>query len=128
MNLSRSQVASDLEERKQGETLEVLDLPSLPDRPTAPNRPVIVGAGVVIGLLIGFAMVTMRELKDNSLKSLKDIRAYTQFNVLGSIPLIENDLVVRRQRRLSVLGWSTACLLSVLIIAGSIYYHFSTQV
>ncbi len=128
MNLSRSQVASDLEERKQGETLEVLDLPSLPETPMAPNRPVIVGAGVVIGLLLGFAMVTMRELKDNSLKSLKDIRAYTQFNVLGSIPLIENDLVVRRQRRLSVLGWSTACLVSVLVIAGSIYYHFSTQV
>jgi len=128
MKLAQSQVASDLEERKQGETLEVLDLPSLPEQPMAPNRPVIVGAGVVIGILIGFAMVTMRELKDNSLKSLKDIRAYTQFNVLGSIPLIENDLVVRRQRRLSVLGWSTACLFSVLIIAGSIYYHFSTQV
>ena len=126
--LAQSQVASDLEERKQGETLEVLDLPSLPEQPTAPNRPVIVIAGVVIGLLIGLAMVTMRELKDNSLKSLKDIRAYTQFNVLGSIPLIENDLVVRRQRRISVLGWSTACLLAVLVMAGSIYYHFSTQV
>ena len=128
MNLSRSQVASDLEERKQGETLEVLDLPSLPEQPMAPNRPVIVGAGVLIGLLLGFAMVTMRELKDNSLKTLKDIRIYTQFNVLGSIPLIENDLVVRRQRRLSVLGWSTACLVAVLVMAGSIYYHFSTQV
>ena len=128
MRLAQSQVASDLEERKQGETLEVLDLPSLPEQPSAPNRPVIVGAGVMIGLLLGLAMVTMRELKDNSLKTLKDIRAYTQFNVLGSIPLIENDLVVRRQRRLSVLGWSTACLLAVLIMAGSIYYHFSTQV
>jgi len=83
---------------------------------------------VVIGILIGFAMVTMRELKDNSIKTLKDIRTYTQFNVLGSIPLIENDLVVRRQRRLSVLGWSTACLVAVLVMAGSIYYHFSTQV
>ena len=128
MRLAQSQVASDLEERKQGETLEVLDLPSLPEQPMAPNRPVIVIAGVVIGLLLGLAMVTMRELKDNSLKSLKDIRAYTQFNVLGSIPLIENDLVVRRQRRLSVLGWSSACLLAVLVMAGSIYYHFSTQV
>ena len=83
---------------------------------------------MVIGILIGFAMVTMRELKDNSIKTLKDIRTYTQFNVLGSIPLIENDLVVRRQRRLSVLGWSTACLVAVLVMAGSIYYHFSTQV
>ena len=127
-NLSRSQVASDLEERKQGETLEVLDLPSLPETPTLPNRPVIVGAGMVVGLLLGLALVTMRELKDNSVKTLKDIRAYTQFNVLGSIPLIENDLVVRRQRRMALLGWSTACLLAVLVMAGSIYYHFSTQV
>ncbi|MFN7925763.1 MAG: Wzz/FepE/Etk N-terminal domain-containing protein [Bryobacteraceae bacterium] len=122
--LSQAEMIQDVEDRKQGETLEVLDPPSLPETQVAPNRPVIIGSGIVLGLLIGAALAAVREIKDTSLKSLKDIRAYTQFNVLGSIPLLENDLVVRRRRRLSWLGWTTASVLGVVIMAVSIYYYY----
>jgi hypothetical protein len=126
-NVSQSEIATEVEVRKQGEMLEVLDLPSLPETPTDPDRPVIIGAGLAIGVCLGFAMVMLRELKDQSLKTLKDVRAYTQFNVLGSVPLLENDLVVRRRRRIAWLAWSTACVLSVFVMSGSIYYYMSTQ-
>jgi len=128
VRLTQSQMASDVEERKQGETLEVLDLPSLPETPTKPIRGVIVAAGAVIGLVLGITLAAVRELKDTSLKSLKDVRAYTQFNVLGSIPLLENDLVVRRRRRIGILAWIGACLVSVVAMAGAIYYYYSTTI
>jgi polysaccharide chain length determinant protein (PEP-CTERM system associated) len=121
--LSQAEIGQEIEARKQGETLDVLDPASMPQTPTAPNRPVIIGAGVVLGLMIGGALATIREAKDTSLKSLKDIRAYTQFNVLGSVPLLENDLVVRRRRRLNLLGWMAAILFSVMTISGAIYYY-----
>ena len=126
--LAESRTASEVEERKQGETLEVLDLPSLPETPASPTRPVWIAAGGIIGLIFGAGMAAVRELKDTSLKTLKDIRAYTQFNVLGSIPLLENDLVVRRRRRIGLLAWSSGCVLSAMIIAGSIYYYYSTKI
>jgi len=126
-NVSQSEMSTEIEQRKQGETLEVLDLPSLPETPSDPDRYMIIGMGAAIGLMIGTAMVVIRELKDQSLKTLKDVRAYTQFNVLGSVPLLENDLVVRRRRRIAWLAWSTACLLSVFVMSGSIYYYMSTQ-
>ena len=126
-NVSQSEMSTEIEQRKQGETLEVLDLPSLPETPSDPDRYMIIGMGAAIGLMIGAAMVVIRELKDQSLKTLKDVRAYTQFNVLGSVPLLENDLVVRRRRRIAWLAWSTACLLSVFVMSGSIYYYMSTQ-
>ncbi len=126
--LSESRTASEVEERKQGETLEVLDLPSLPETPTYPSRTVWIVAGGILGLILGAVMAAVRELKDTSLKTLKDIRAYTHINVLGSIPLLENDLVVRRRRRLGLLAWSSACVLSVLVMAGSIYYYYSTKI
>ncbi|MBK5294469.1 MAG: hypothetical protein JJE04_22660 [Acidobacteriia bacterium] len=125
--VSRSEVATDLENRKQGETLEVLDLPSLPESPTDPNRPLIIGIGAFIGIMLGAGLVIGRELKDTSLKTLKDVRSYTQFNVLGSVPLLENDLVVRRRRRLATLAWATALILSVFVSSGSIWYYYNTK-
>jgi uncharacterized protein involved in exopolysaccharide biosynthesis len=125
---SQSAVAEELERRQQGETLELLDPASLPQTPTEPNRPMIVGAGVVMGLVLGLFLAGAREAKDTSLKNLKDVRAYTQLPILGSIPLLENDLVVRRRRRLGWLAWSTACLVGILIMTGSVFYYYATRV
>ena len=121
---SISAVATDLENRQQGENLELLDPASLPQKPSEPNRALLVGLGTGIGILLGIVLAAGRELKDTSLKNLKDVRAYTNLNILGSIPLLENDLVVRRRRRLAWLGWSTACIVGALIMSGSMYYYY----
>jgi hypothetical protein len=69
----------------------------------------------------------VREMKDTSVKNLKDVRAYTKMPILGSVPLLENDFVVRRRRRIAWLGWTVACLSAALIMAGSVVYYFTTK-
>lgn len=125
---SSSQIATNLENRRQGETLELLDPASLPQTPAKPQRLIIISVGLGLGIAIGLLVGGVREIKDASLKNLKDVRAYTQLPILGSIPLLENDLVVRRRRRLSWMAWSTACLVGVLIMSGSIVYYYATRV
>ncbi|HSW51617.1 MAG TPA: GNVR domain-containing protein, partial [Sulfuricaulis sp.] len=122
-----SAMATDLENRKQSETLEVLEQPIMPTDPFAPNRQVIILGGLIAGLAIGVALASGRELKDTSLKNLKDVRAYTKLTVLGSIPLLENDFIVRRRRRLGWLAWAASFLLGVLLMAGSITYYYTSQ-
>ncbi len=112
---------------QQGERLELNEEASLPQTPTEPKRPLIILAGVGVGLILGVFMVGAREVKDTSLKNLKDVRAYTQLPILGSIPLLENDLVVRRRRRLSWLAWATACLLGLVVMSGSVVYYYATK-
>jgi polysaccharide chain length determinant protein (PEP-CTERM system associated) len=126
--MAQSQTGTDLETRRQGELLEMLDQPALPTSPSAPQRPVIIALGTVLGLGIGIGLAVIREMKDTSLKNLKDVRAYTQLTILGSVPLLENDLVVRRRRRLGWLAWSTACLVAILVMSGSVYYYYSKAV
>ncbi|HZU27703.1 MAG TPA: Wzz/FepE/Etk N-terminal domain-containing protein [Bryobacteraceae bacterium] len=125
LNISRE--ATDLQNRSQGERLELLDPASVPTSPTEPKRSAYVGAGLAIGLVLGLVLAGVREMKDTSLKNLKDVRAYTKLPVLGSIPLLENDLVVRRRRRIAWLAWSTACLVGVAIICSSIVYYYATR-
>jgi capsular polysaccharide biosynthesis protein len=122
-----SEMGKKIEDRKQGELLEVLDPASLPQSPTQPVRSLIIGAGAGAGLIIGLLVAAAREMKDSTLKNLKDVRAYTQLTVLGSVPLLENDLVVRRRRRLAWLAWSTACLAGCMIMAGSVVFYLTTK-
>jgi polysaccharide biosynthesis transport protein len=123
----KANAAVELENRKQTEKLEILDSASLPQNPTEPKRWVIVLGGAIGGLVLGICLAGAREMKDATLKNLKDVRAYTQLTVLGCIPLLENDLVVRRRRRLAWLAWSTACLASIAIMAGSIIFYYSSK-
>lgn len=125
--VNRSGLADEMEKRRFGESLEVLDPASLPHDPVQPKRPIWIGVGTVMGLFLGFVLAGAREMKDTSLKNLKDVRAYTQLPILGSVPLLENDLVVRRRRRIAWLAWSFAGLAGILLMAGSIIFYYTTR-
>ncbi len=124
---ANSEIATDLESRKQGETLELLDPATLPQTPTEPKRWLIIAIGTWLGVVAGLFLAGMREVRDTSLKNLKDVRAYTGLTVLGSVPLLENDLVVRRKRRLTWLAWSSACIVGFLVMITSVYYYYTKQ-
>jgi uncharacterized protein involved in exopolysaccharide biosynthesis len=122
-----SDMATRVINNQQGERLEQLESAGLPQTPTEPKRPVIVLAGAGLGLILGLFLAGAREVKDSSLKNLKDVRAYTQLPILGSIPLLENDLVVRRRRRLTWLAWTTACFVGLIVMSSSVIYYYATK-
>jgi uncharacterized protein involved in exopolysaccharide biosynthesis len=120
-----SETAKDMEEHKAGENLEVLDPASDPQAPSEPNRPQMAAMGAGVGLMLGIVLAGAQEMKNTSLKNLKDVRAYTNLPVLSSIPLLENALLVRRKRRLLWLAWSSAIIFgSIAMSAGAYYYYF----
>ena len=121
----QSETAENLEEHHAGEVLELLETADLPETPAEPNRWAIVGIGAFVGLLAGFGLAGAKELKDTSLKNLKDVRAYTNLPVLSSVPLLENALLVRRKRRLAWLAWSSAIVIGSILMSGAAYYYVS---
>lgn len=125
--VNSSDLATKVINRQQGEKLELLEEASTPQTPTEPKRSIIVLAGTGLGLLVGLFLAGARELRNSALKNLKDVRAYTQLPILGSIPLLENDLVVRRRRRLAWLAWSTACLVGMVVMSSSVVYYYATK-
>jgi capsular polysaccharide biosynthesis protein len=122
---SRSETASRLEDRSAGENLEVLDQANLPQVPTEPKRWQIICAGVGIGFVLGLFLAAMQEVKDTTMKGLKDVRAYSNLGVLSSIPLLENALLVRRKRRLAWLAWSSAMIVGVVAMSSSVYFYYT---
>jgi succinoglycan biosynthesis transport protein ExoP len=119
-----SETAKDLEEHKAGENLEVLDAASDPQAPSEPNRPQMAAMGAGMGLMLGIVLAGAKEMKNTSLKNLKDVRAYTNLPVLSSIPLLENALLVRRKRRLLWLAWSSAIIFGSIAMSAAAYYYY----
>ncbi len=119
-----SETAKDLEEHKAGENLEVLDAASDPQAPAEPNRLQIAAMGTGLGLMLGIVLAGAKEMKNTSLKNLKDVRAYTNLPVLSSIPLLENALLVRRKRRLLWLAWSSAIIFGSIAMSAAAYYYY----
>ena len=126
--VNKANAAVELNRRKQGETLELLDAASLPTNPSAPKRYVIVPIGLVAGLVLGIIIVGMREVRDTSLKTLKDARLYTHLSVLGSIPLLENDVVVQRRKQVLWVSWAAATFVGLAVMAGSIVHYYMSKV
>ncbi len=120
----QSETQESMNEQQVGESLELLDAASLPESSFEPNRGVWVGLGAALGMLAGVMLAGAREMKDTSLKNLKDVRTYTNLPVLSSIPLLENALLVRRKRRLFWLAWSSAFIVGSIAMSGAMYYHF----
>ena len=100
---------------------------SSPSNPSNPSNPAPPSQRTRALMVLGIVLAGAREMKDTSLKNLKDVRAYTQLAILGSVPLLENDFVVRRRRRIAWLGWTVACLTAALVMAGSIVYYYATK-
>jgi uncharacterized protein involved in exopolysaccharide biosynthesis len=122
-----AETSRNLEEQKGGEQLEVLDPPSDPQQPVSPVRALWAAIGTGAGLLLGLVLAGGKEMKNTSLKNLKDVRAYTNLPVLSSIPLLENALLIRRKRRLFWLAWTCALICGTMAVLGSMYYYYFGQ-
>jgi hypothetical protein len=82
-----SVMATELEHQQQGELFRIMDDANLPDQPTSPNRPRFAIGGFLVGIGLGIAIVAFLEYRDKSLRSERDVWAFTKLPTLGIIAL-----------------------------------------
>lgn len=73
---------------------------SLPDAPIGPNMKLNVIIGFLLGFVIAAAIIIVRFMMDDSIKSQEDVEKYLGASVLGLIPLIETaDSKKKKKKR-----------------------------
>ena len=87
--LNDSSMATALEQRQQGEQFRVMDAANLPDSPVFPNRLMFAGGGFAGGLLIGLMLTAWFEYRDTSLRTERDVWAFTKLSTLTVISHID---------------------------------------
>ncbi|HEY3742352.1 MAG TPA: hypothetical protein VGL53_21025 [Bryobacteraceae bacterium] len=89
----------------RGESILLIDAPSMPSSPMYPNRPLLIGGGTLIGLLIGFILGAARELRSAP--------------ALAGTPAISAGAS-------TWLIWSVAIVLGVAAMAAAMGYYYTT--
>ena len=89
--MNESRMASDLEHRQQGEQFRVMDAANLPDAPTSPKRPVFAAGGLIFGLALGLGIIALLEYRNTTLRTERDIWAFTKLPTLATISLLEDS-------------------------------------
>jgi uncharacterized protein involved in exopolysaccharide biosynthesis len=122
--VNSSAMSTALQNRRQGERLEQLDPPSLPQTPARPKRLLIVSLGTSLGLLAGLCLVGLREMSSGALRSVKDVGAYSDLPVLAGIPLFQTPDTRRRQKRATWSRWVATSVAGVAIMSASIAHYY----
>lgn len=115
-----ARIAEGMEESQKAEKFTLIDPASYPEKPVAPKRRLIVLAGLVLGLGVGFGMVALTENLDHSVKNVDELAKLTGMPILGSVARIVTpaELALKKQRRRVI--WS---LTGVSLVAGLIIFH-----
>ncbi len=116
---NESAMATSMELLQQGEHFRMIDPPSLPIKPSFPNRLKFCGIGLVVGVLLGAGVVAAFELMDDRVYSEQELKALLPVSVMSEIPAITTPADERGEQKRLWLGWATAAVVAVTILAGS---------
>ena len=107
IKLNQAQMSTDMQNRAQGETFNILDPANLPDNPTFPKRRVFASGGLAGGIYRLFGDFAYQlEYRDTALRTERDIWAFTQLPTLaviawsGDVALSSKPAKLSRLKRL----------------------------
>jgi succinoglycan biosynthesis transport protein ExoP len=118
-----SVMATSMEQMQQGERFTMLDPPSLPLKPDFPDRLKFCGIGLGVGFALGLVVAGGLEFMDDRLHSEEQIKSLLPVAILCEIPMISSPSDELNRNRRAVLGWATAALVIVTILAGSAFSY-----
>jgi len=120
-----SQVASEMERRGQGETVELIEPPTLPGSAESPNWLVKLSGGVMVGLAAGFTLLCLWHLRRPRVLSADHLPAMLDIPVIAELPAgsmlslggtPHGPTVALRPRQRLLRGWLTAAGLMLFLV------------
>jgi polysaccharide chain length determinant protein (PEP-CTERM system associated) len=91
--LAQSEVSKQIEISDKAATFKIIDPALYPEKPVSPNMPVMLSLALVSGLAVGFGLIYLLDLLDDSLKDPHQLEAMG-VNPLVVIPRIEEGGIV----------------------------------
>jgi polysaccharide biosynthesis transport protein len=114
-----SAMATSMVVQQRGERFQMIDPPSFPQKPDFPNRLKFCGIGLGIGLALGVVVAGAFEFMDDRMYDEKELKKLLPSEVMAEIPAIVNLADQESATRRVWLGWATAAVVFVTILAGS---------
>jgi hypothetical protein len=116
-----ARISEGMEEGQKGEKFTLIDPASFPEKPVSPKRWLILLAGAIMSLGVGFGAVALAEHLDHSVKNSRELAQLTGLPVLGSILRIQTREDIAQARRKRKMIWTGT---GFALILGLVLFHF----
>lgn len=80
-------------------TVKVVEEANVPTRPISPNKKKNAAVGGLIGLILAIAVIVIRYISNNTIRTAEDVQNYLGVSVLAAIPLAEGEKKQNRHGR-----------------------------
>jgi polysaccharide biosynthesis transport protein len=110
------QVSENLEIERKGERFTMIEPPLPPEKPVAPNRFLILAAGFMLSVGLGFGVVFARDSIDPAIRGSAEIRQLLSVPPLAAIPAIVTAADHRRRRRNVRYAWTGIVATSIAAV------------
>ncbi len=113
----QSEMATNLEKRREGEQFRMIDPPNLPDKPYYPNRLGFSLTGLAIGLGVGLVIVFLREVATPLIYREAELSEFAHSGFTLGIPLLATESDLRTRTRVRILESVAAGTISLVMLA-----------
>jgi polysaccharide biosynthesis transport protein len=113
----QSEMATNLEKRRQGEQFRMIDPPSLPARPYWPNRLAFSLGGLALGLALGAAIAVLVDLIKPRIYDASELVEFLGSGYVLALPVFNSAQEVARVRRRRMQEAIAAGILALVIPA-----------
>lgn len=122
---NQSELATNLEERQQGEQFRIMDPASLPQKPYKPDRLLLSCLGLVLGAGLAAGLAAAIVLTDDRIYSENTLQAFITAPILCEIPSLPTSREKSWRQRLFWIECFTGSLLLLITAAGffATYYY-----
>lgn len=120
---NESAMATSMELLQQGERFRIIDPPSFPLKPQFPNRLKFCGMGLGLGLALGVVVAGAFEMLDGCIHDEKQLKKLLPPAIIAELPTIASASDLQAQTRRAWIGWATAAIVFVTILAGSAFSY-----
>lgn len=120
----QSEMATNLEKRRQGEQFQMIDPPSLPAKPYWPNRLACSLGGLALGLALGVVIAVLVEMVKPTIYDASDLVEVLGPGYVLALPVFatEQEMARARRRRIreAIAAGILAAAIPALTIVGSV--------
>jgi len=123
-----AKVVQTMEEQEQGQTLTIIEQPTLPLHPEKAVRRKVAIGGFIMGLIGGLGLAFFVEFMDPGLRGYRAISEITGLTPLVAIPYIESlseseQRLVQQAQQRKVIVWASVAFI-LLLVALLMYFFF----
>jgi succinoglycan biosynthesis transport protein ExoP len=121
---NQSMLATNLQQRQQGEQFRILDPPSLPSKPTSPNHLKLSLIGLILGILAALSLTALLEVTQVRVWQARDLDKLVPVRILVALPHLNTPSEDRRHSLMRFLRIGVTAAMILVILAGNLYAFY----